>query len=83
MTAQQRERERIKQNLLAPIPQRKGANAPAPLVGGTLGFNKIEKSSVATTNDDAQGGDGSKFNKVMDWGTPRLVTKNRALVMDQ
>lgn len=24
-----------------------------------------------------------KFQKVMDWGTPRLVTKNRALVMDQ
>jgi hypothetical protein len=82
MTAQQREREKIKQSLMAPIPQRKGANAPAPLVGGTLGFNKIEKSSAATTNDDAQGG-GSKFNKVMDWGTPRLVTKNRALVMDQ
>lgn len=27
--------------------------------------------------------EGDKFNKVMDWGTPRLVTKNRALVMDQ
>jgi hypothetical protein len=26
--------------------------------------------------------EGGKFNKVMDWGTPRLVTKNRALVMD-
>lgn len=23
-----------------------------------------------------------KFNKVMDWGTPRLVTKNRELVMN-
>ena len=24
-----------------------------------------------------------KFKRVMDWGTPRLVTKNRQLVMDQ
>ena len=82
MTAQQRERERIKQNLLAPLPQRKGANAPAPIVGGTLGFNKIEKPSAVATNDDTGFG-GKNFKQVMDWGTPRLVTKNRALVMDQ
>ena len=24
----------------------------------------------------------NKYQKNMDWGTPRLVTKNRALVMD-
>lgn len=24
----------------------------------------------------------TKFKRVMDWGTPRLVTKNRTLVMD-
>lgn len=81
MTAQQKEREKIKQSLLAPLPQRGGANAPAPLVGGTLGFNKMEKTSAAATTEESQAG-GNKFNKVMDWGTPRLVTKNRALVMD-
>ena len=25
----------------------------------------------------------SKFKRVMDWGTPRLVTKNRALTLNQ
>jgi len=25
---------------------------------------------------------GDKFKRVMDWGTPRLVTKNRQLEMD-
>jgi hypothetical protein len=46
-------------------------------VAGNLGFNKI--GAAAT---DATESGGNKFNKVMDWGTPRLVTKNRALVMD-
>jgi hypothetical protein len=47
-------------------------------VAGSLGFNKLADA------DEAKGEEGgSKFNKVMDWGTPRLVTKNRALVMDQ
>ena len=44
-------------------------------MGGTLGFNTLNRGAPAGEND-------SKFNKVMDWGTPRLVTKNRALVMD-
>lgn len=34
-----------------------------------MGMNKIERG------DD-------KYKGVMDWGTPRLVTKNRQLVMD-
>ena len=38
-------------------------------------MNKIDRSSEQEAPD--------KFNKVMDWGTPRLVTKNRALIMDQ
>ena len=25
---------------------------------------------------------GGKFKRVMDWGTPRIVSKNRALKMD-
>lgn len=43
-------------------------------MAGNLGFNKFDKPGA--------GEEGGKFNKVMDWGTPRLVTKNRALVMD-
>lgn len=30
-----------------------------------------------------EGGEGDKHKKVLDWGTPRLVTKNRQLVVDQ
>lgn len=46
----------------------------------------MERTAGATT-DDSNGGqsaaENSKFNNVMHWGTPRLVTNNRALVMDQ
>jgi hypothetical protein len=62
--------------LLAPNPIQRGvpaANNPAAVVGGTLGFNKFNKPGEQ---------EDSKFNKVMDWGTPRLVTKNRELVVD-
>ena len=37
----------------------------APSAGGIgMGMNRIDR-----------GEDNTKFNKVMDWGTPRLVTK--------
>lgn len=42
-------------------------------------MNKFDRGSAAGGSQ----AEGDKFNKVMDWGTPRLVTKNRALVMDQ
>lgn len=32
---------------------------------GVMGMNKIDRG----------GDDKDKFNKVMDWGTPRIVTK--------
>lgn len=40
------------------------AKPDKPVVGGIAagGFNR---------------GDDNKFNRVMDWGTPRLVTKSR------
>jgi hypothetical protein len=54
------------------------------LVGGTLGFKKMDRTAGATTDDSGgQTAENSKFNNVMHWGTPRLVTNNRALVMDQ
>jgi len=40
---------------------------PAPSVGNT-----------AEENDPMS----DKFKRVMDWGTPRIVTKNRMLAMD-
>jgi len=63
-TARQLEIEALKKSLLQPLP---GRGLPAPsnsAVGAMGGMNKIDKG------DD-------KFSKVMDWGTPRLVTKNR------
>jgi hypothetical protein len=58
------------------------SNQPAPIVAGNVGFNKVEKGPSAGAAS-GEGETGKNFNKVMDWGTPRLVTKNRALVMDQ
>ena len=77
--ARRREIENLKNSLLAPLPgQKPSGGAPQAVVAGSLGFNKLSNA------DEAKGDEGgSKFNKVMDWGTPRLVTKNRALVMDQ
>jgi hypothetical protein len=71
-TQRQREIEALKRSLLAPgpIPGKAGPLAPAAPAGGI--FNKFNKDK----EDD-------KFNKVMDWGTPRLVVKNRELKMDQ
>jgi hypothetical protein len=39
---------------------------------------------VGNKMSDGKSEEENKFNKVMDWGTPRIVTnsKNRALVMD-
>lgn len=56
---------------MAPMPGPGQKAAPLGAMG--LGMNKIEKEEDKT----------DKFQKVMDWGTPRLVTKNRAIVMDQ
>lgn len=70
MTERQRKIEELKRGLLAPMipPTRQQPIAnPAP-----VGFNKLNRQE-----------EEGKYNKVMDWGTPRLVTKNRALVMDQ
>jgi hypothetical protein len=81
--ARKREIEDLKKSLLAPLPGPKATagGAPQPVVAGTLGFNKLPAATA--DRSDANGEGGNKFNKVMDWGTPRLVTKNRALVMDQ
>lgn len=40
-----------------------------------MGMNRLNRDEGNAEKED-------KFSKVMDWGTPRLVTKNRALVMD-
>jgi len=42
-----------------------------------MGFNKLGGGGAG------EGGEGDKHKKVLDWGTPRLVTKNRQLVVDQ
>lgn len=42
-------------------------------------FPSLNRFKDPVSAEDSDG----KFNKVMDWGTPRLVTKNRCLVMDQ
>lgn len=39
-----------------------------------------KKKAVGPSSDSDPMGD--KHKRVMDWGTPRLVTKNRQLVMD-
>ena len=40
---------------------------PGPGIGAAgIGMNRIDRGG---------GEEGNKFNKVMDWGTPRLVTK--------
>ena len=77
--ARRREIENLKNSFKMPLTgQKPSAGAPQAVVAGSLGFNKLADA------DEAKGEEGgSKFNKVMDWGTPRLVTKNRALVMDQ
>jgi len=73
-TMRQRQIEELKKSLLAPPPS-KGPQGQA-VVGGTLAFNRVGGQPIGGAPE------GDKFNKVMDWGTPRLVTKNRALVMD-
>ena len=52
------------------VPREKPQPVTNPAVGG---MNRIDRGA---TGED-------KFKGVMDWGTPRLVTKNRQLVMDQ
>jgi len=68
-TEKQRKIEELKRNLLAPMsnPKSGGFGGGGAMVGG-MGMNKIDRG------DD-------KFKKVMDWGTPRLVTKG--VEMDQ
>lgn len=39
-------------------------NAPIQNNAAPIGMNKLNR-------------DDNQFNRVMDWGTPRLVTKNR------
>lgn len=53
----------LKKQLLAPraLPNKKESGAPGPAKSG------------GGKNDDIT----DKFKRVMDWGTPRLVTKNR------
>ncbi|CDW88486.1 UNKNOWN [Stylonychia lemnae] len=67
MTARQREIERLKNSLMQPMPGKP--------IGGTaaVGIQKLQDN----------GPEENKFLRNMDWGTPRLVTKNRNLVMDQ
>jgi hypothetical protein len=52
------------------------------LVGGTLGFKKMERPIMGAITTEDSTTEKNKFNNVMHWGTPRLVTNNRALVMD-
>lgn len=44
--------------------------------------NKLPGKALVAKKDESDDPMGDKFKRVMDWGTPRLVTKNRALVMD-
>ena len=45
--------------------------------------SKLPGKALVANKSDNDDPMGDKFKRVMDWGTPRLVTKNRALVMDQ
>ena len=67
--------EELKNSLALPSAfPKKQEGGPPPAV--SIGFNRFKDPVPAEDSD-------GKFNKVMDWGTPRLVTKNRELVMDQ
>ena len=68
LTQRQREIEALKNSLLAPKP---ATGFMAEVAGANL--NKFDRKGEEEDN---------KYQKNMDWGTPRLVTKNRALVMD-
>ena len=41
------------------------------------------KKIAPKKSDDDEPMPENKFKRVMDWGTPRLVTKNRALTLNQ
>ncbi len=42
---------------------------------------KVEASAVTRQSNADENPMDNKFKRVMDWGTPRLVTKNRQLNM--
>lgn len=63
MTEKQKRIADLRKQLLAPIVP---AKPDRPVAGGV---NKL--------NFGARGEPDNKFNRVMDWGTPRLVTKSR------
>ena len=65
MTAKELEKQRIKERLLQPLPERGKVIA-------SMGLGGQDKEDP----DD-------KFKKQMAWGTPRLVTKNKNLIMDE
>lgn len=46
------------------------------------GFNRIHGGGVGASAA-GDGAEEDKHKKVLAWGTPRLVTKNRQLVVDQ
>lgn len=70
MTEKQKKIADLKQQLLAE-PANKKKPAAQPIVGGG---GKVQVQAP----DDMQ----DKFKRVMDWGTPRLVTKTRHINMD-
>ena len=66
MTERQKRIAELKKQLLAPMEKKKPAGGP------------VASNSAAAPKIEMQ----DKFKKVMDWGTPRLVTKNRQLNLD-
>ena len=62
MTEKQKKIAALKKSLLAPQPKKA---APQP---------GLERKSIAQSGASDM---KNKFQRVMDWGTPRLVTKNR------
>ena len=64
MTEKQKRISDLKMQLLAPSVIKKNQ------------FIVINNNIESTDEDDPM---GNKFKRVMDWGTPRLVTKNREL----
>lgn len=65
MTAKELEKQRIKERLMQPLPER--------------GKVIMSMGQSAQQKEDAD----DKFKKQMAWGTPRLVTKNKNLIMDE
>ena len=69
MTEKQKKIADLKKSLLAPLVNKKPTNAPQKSSGGN--------GPIAVT-----AGMEDKFKRVMDWGTPRVVTNKRQFNME-